>query len=176
MALASILLAIVSVGCAAAGMVMTLVPRLGSVFSFAAPALALLGIVLGGLALSRRQREGLRTDVARAGVILSTIAFVPGVLVALTCGMCNALCATGELRMQKDVRFGVGPGFVFGPDAGAGPLAPPPFLPPQLDDAPPPQAAPSRGAVPAAPQGAGPSALPPPPLPPGPQERSKNGS
>lgn len=146
MALASILLSVLSFGCAAVGVVTTPVPRLGTAFSFAAPLLALLGVTLAGIAMSTRKRQGERTDVARAGVILNVIAFVPGMLVALTCGVCNAVVSSGNVHMQRQVQWSNGSAQAPLPDAG---------------QQPPPQAGPGT-------PGSAPGALPPPPLPPGP--------
>jgi hypothetical protein len=175
MALASILLAVVSFGCAAVGFVatITIIPHLGAAFSFGAPVLALIGVALGGTAMSRAKREGTRTDVARAGVILNVIAFIPGLLIALTCGVCNALFSSNNMHVQRTTQWStgpMGPGMVLGPDAGPNPLAPPPFPSTQAPRAG--AAAPEPNAKPGAPGPSAPtpapSALPPPPLPAGP--------
>ena len=168
MALASILVAIAAFACTAIGFVTTLVPGVGAVFSFLAPTLAIAACVLGGVAMSRAKRLGEKTDLARAGVILSVVAFVPGLLVAVFCGTCNALYSSGQVQMQKNVRFGTtGPQLL----PMAGNLAPPPFPdatgagggPAQI----PPKTAvqgPTGGPGAAQPQ----PDLPPPPLPAGP--------
>ena len=78
------------------GFVTTSVPILGSVLSFGAPLLGLAGIVTGGISMSRAKRAGQPEGVAVAGLVVSVIGFVLGLLVALTCGLCNA-CATVTL-------------------------------------------------------------------------------
>ncbi len=178
MALASILLAVLSFGCMAVGVVTSLVPHVGTVFSFAAPALALLGVTLGGVQLSRNKRTGERTDVARAGVILSVIAFIPGMLTALTCGVCNAVLSSGNVQMHRSTQWSVGPAgqlVVVGPDAGVfapPPVPAPPAGPPGTGSAP---GSTGKGVAPGGADGKGipgapPGALPPPPLPAGPSQ------
>jgi hypothetical protein len=163
MAAGSIMLAVLAFGSAVLGFLTTPIPGLGAIFSFAAPALALGGAILGGVAMSRAQREGRSADGARIGVILNVLAFVPALLTAMFCGVCNALCAAGDVHIQRHVSVGVDPGAQ--PSAGSGALPPPAAPPP-----------PSVPADPTAPSSDKPlignptPALPPPPLPAGPAQ------
>jgi hypothetical protein len=165
------------------GVVLVIVPVAGAVFAFGAPALALLGVILGGLDLSRLRREGKPRDVAMVGTVLSALGFFPALITALTCGVCNALVSAGPIEVQRGLRLHMGQGVM--QDAGvpqgwpqaaptvpdtardtARPATPEPAAPGQ-----PPTAAP---ASPSAPDRAGPdpaTALPPPPLPAGPGAR-----
>jgi hypothetical protein len=156
MALVSILLAVLAFVCTLLGFVTTPIPVLGLVFSFGAAAIALGGAMLAGRAISKAKRANLPTDAARIAVVLNVIAFVPALLVALTCGVCNAVVSTGNVRTQRSFDLNFGPGRVpgFGPDAG-----PPPERAPD---------SPAPGSQPPEPQPPAPGGLPPPPLPAGP--------
>jgi hypothetical protein len=184
MGIGAIVLGIFAFICMFGGIVLTVVPFLGTMLSFLAPVLALAGIVLGGVALSRaKQGLGESEGLAIGGLVTSIVAFIPGMLVALTCGLCNT-CVTGmyldpTITAPRDA----------GPPRDAGvplyaPIAPPPF-PPALPPQPPqpmvpitpfppgtpttPTAPPIDPAAPTDP--APPStdpAMPPPPLPVGP--------
>jgi hypothetical protein len=105
-------------------------------------------------------------------VVLNALALVPALLVALTCGVCNALFSSGNVQVQRDFQFNMGGD----PDAGPSAFPPPqhavpeePGDPPRPDPGPgapnqPPQPqSPPPGAPPQQP-----SSLPPPPLPAGP--------
>jgi hypothetical protein len=148
MAIGSILLAVLAFIATVVGFFMSLIPVLGAVVSFGAAALALGGIVLAGRAVSAAKRTGVPNDVARVAVVVNVLALIPALLVALTCGVCNALFSSGTMQLQKDLNFKVIPGLMPGvePDAGAVPT----------------QSAPEH-AEPG-------SDLPPPPLPPGPRK------
>jgi pyruvate/2-oxoglutarate dehydrogenase complex dihydrolipoamide acyltransferase (E2) component len=189
MALVSILLSVIALLCTAIGFFTTPIPVLGTVFSFGAAAIAIGGIVLGGRAITRAKQQGRPNDTARIGVVLNVIALVPALLVALTCGLCNALFSTGNVQIQRDLQWNFGQG-LFG-DAGV-PLPPPLRQPPQSQQEPgepqsPPEPSPAPAAPapaapapsappsaqpqqPASPAPADPSALPPPPLPAGPRK------
>jgi len=182
MALVSILLAVVAFGCTVIGFLTTPIPVVGVVFSFGAAAIALAGIMLGGRATSAAKSRGLPMDAARIAVGLNVLAFVPALLVAFTCGVCNAIVSTGNVHVQKGVDFGFGPkGWPgFDSDAGAAALPPPERArdaSTQAAEPGSPSRNPTRGqSMPRPPRSApgGPSApsaapsLPPPPLPPGP--------
>lgn len=100
----SIILGAFAFICMIAGALLSLVPFLGTMLSFLAPVLALAGIILGGVALSRAKAgAGESEGLAVGGLVTSIIAFIPSVLVALTCGLCN-VCATG---MYLDPNFGL---------------------------------------------------------------------
>jgi hypothetical protein len=156
MAALSILLGVLSLACVALGVLTTPIPVLGAMFSFAAPLLAIAGIVVGGLAMSRSQQAGqpaapAETAPAAApvrrvglpGVIVSAVALLPALLTAMTCGVCNALCSTGQIQTRRDFKFDIQPVPPPAstpqdtPDAGGepgNPDAPPPvFPPPPLD-------------------------------------------
>jgi hypothetical protein len=160
MAVGSIVLAALSLVSIGLGVLTTPVPVLGAIFSFAAPALALAGIITGGMALSRARRENQPRDLALAGVIISALCFVPALITALTCGVCNALCSSGPVEIRRDFHFGVQPGAARPPDAGVGGSGPPvpAFPPPPRVGSPAPAA--GSGARPDAP----PPAFPPPPI------------
>jgi hypothetical protein len=149
MAAGSLVLAVVSFVCMVLGVVFAPLPGIGAVFAFGAPALAITGIVLGGKAMSRNKQRGEVSGVGQAGVIASTIALVPALLTAMTCGVCNAFCATGEFSTQRhfNVQLGTpqqpqqpgagtaGSGAAAGPqtpdpDKARDPGAPPPAFPP----------------------------------------------
>jgi hypothetical protein len=186
MGLLSILLSALAVVCAGVGVLTTPIPKLGLVFAFGAPVLALAGIMLGGSAMSKAKKTGQTSETGRIGAILSALAFIPSVIVALTCGVCNAFFSTGDMQVQKNFHFGVQP---FGNDAGTFTLPAPqrPHADPNEPDAPaapgsqPPGShlkpqdrprpdAPTQPGGPssAEPQAPGAAAMPPPPLPPGP--------
>jgi hypothetical protein len=168
MAIVSILLAVVAVFCTLAGFLATLIPVAGVVLSFGAAAIALGGIMLGGKATSRAKQRGEPYDVARIGVWMNVVAFIPALLVAVTCGLCNALVSTGNVQMNRDVRFGVGPGMGFD-QAGSGPI---PDGPQEPEPAPGQPGQPQPGDPPRPTQPAPnqpPPTLPPPPLPAGPR-------
>ncbi len=89
MPVASILLGIVALLFMMGGFLMTGVPVAGAVLSFGAPLSALVGIVLAGIAMSRAKRDGQESGAAVAGLVVNIIAFILGLAVALTCGLCN---------------------------------------------------------------------------------------
>src|SRR3954465_8186277 len=80
MAVGSILLAVLALISMGIGVLTTPIPVVGAVLSFGAPALALLGIVLGGKAMSRAKQRGAVDGTAQAGVIVSALAMVPALL------------------------------------------------------------------------------------------------
>ena len=115
------------------------------------------------------------------GLVTSIVAFVPGMLVALTCGLCNT-CLTGAYLDPSLAHYDAGPPS----DAGVplyAPVPPPSFppalpplppqpmvpitpLPPGTPTAPPDPTAPDPSTVP--PDPTAPVQMPPPPLPVGP--------
>jgi hypothetical protein len=106
MGLASLLLGLLALACAFIGAVSGIAPTVGPwvsvVFSFASPLTALVGIVLGGVGTSRAREDGGSGGLALAGLIISVIAFFPGLLVALSCGLCNSYRASEELHPSID--------------------------------------------------------------------------
>lgn len=97
MSLVSILLGLLSFVLMVMGFVFGMVPVVGAVLSMGAPVVALSGIVCGGLAMSRARNEGDDNGLAVAGLSVSVVAFVLSLLVALTCGLCNACMSTQML-------------------------------------------------------------------------------
>jgi len=97
MGIASVVLGVLAMILAVAGALLTVIPFLGALLSFAAPVAALIGIVLGGVALSRAKEESGETGLPIAGLIVSIIAFFPAIFVALTCGVCNSMCSASSL-------------------------------------------------------------------------------
>lgn len=175
MALVSILLSVVALICTAVGFLTTPLPVVGVVFSFGAAAIAVGGVMLAGRAETRAKQAGEPRDTARIALVLNVIALVPALLVALTCGVCNALMSTGTMQLSKDFRFNVGPTFGFDPDAGPNALPPPPKAEPQPGEPQPeppsqPTPTPTPNAPGQPPPSPAPSNLPPPPLPAGPRK------
>jgi hypothetical protein len=165
--LASILLALAALACVGIGFLTTPIPVVGTVFSFLAPALALAGVVAGGVALSRARRAAQAGDAAVVGIVLGALALVPALLVAMTCGVCNALFTAGgiEARRGFDVRFGSGRALV-APDAGPSGAYPPARSAVPAPRRPPSDTPPDETPAPGAPRdrAAPPPAFPPPPL------------
>jgi hypothetical protein len=175
-----------------AGAAMTWVPFVGTMLSFLAPVLAIAGIVLGGVAMSRAKQMGDNDGLAIAGLVVNVVAFVPAMVVALTCGLCNTICTGAMLAphdphstpfWMQDAGGGPTPFDLLFPDAGPIPgqgVAPPPAFPPP----PPPGTAPGPSAPmdplapadpsatpsPAPPPPSAPPTVPPPPLPAGPTQ------
>jgi hypothetical protein len=183
MAWGALSLAIVSFVFIGLGVLFTPIPGVGAFFSFAAPLLALAGIILGGRAVTKSKAAvsagpgggamavpaggEAGSGLALAAVIASALAFVPAVLTALTCGACNALCATGSFQTHQNFGTGTGTvdpfdllrggrkGSMFDQDAGV-----------VVPNGPAPDAGSAGAPDPSAPEP--PGALPPPPLAPGP--------
>jgi len=166
MGLGSILLGIFSFLLMIAGVIFVFVPFLGTMLSFLSPILAIAGVILGGVAMSRaKQGLGESEGLATAGLILNILAFVPAMLVALTCGLCNTMC-TGAFLTPPDPNA---PRVPWDRDGGPGsnPLEDL-FDPPDAARPAPQVPAPAgTGGAPPERQGDG-TPLPPPPLPPGP--------
>jgi hypothetical protein len=162
MGIGSIIVGIASLLFMFGGFLLSWFPVLGTILSFGAPILAIAGIVLGGVGMSRAKRDGQPTGTALAGIIINGVSLIPAILIAVTCGLCNA-CFTASMMDPQNQngqwwRDGGAGGFYFGPtpglDADAGAFAPDPTLPPD------PSAPPDPTADPAQP----PPAFPPPPI------------
>ena len=80
---------------AAGGFFTTGLPVVGSILSFGSPIVALVGIVTGGVGLSRAKQTGEGEGASITGLVISIISFVIGLLVAVTCGLCNACFTAG---------------------------------------------------------------------------------
>lgn len=179
MVIGAVLLSFVAFVCMGLGLLLTVVPVWGAVFSFGAPALAMIGMILGGRAMSEANKAGQPSGFALASVIMNALAFLPAVVVAMTCGVCNACVSAGGLQQGSTQQIqwmlpqqGLQPSFR---DAGAPPPPlrdepePTPSTPddPASPDSPDSERADTQGtAAPKAPQPQ--PALPPPPLAPGP--------
>ncbi len=74
-----------------AGFLTTGVPYLGASLSFAAPVAALAGLITGGISLSRAKEAQESTTLPVVSLIMNGVFFLLALLVALTCGLCNAL-------------------------------------------------------------------------------------
>jgi hypothetical protein len=166
MALVSILLAVTAFVCTVIGFLTTPIPVLGTLFSFGAAGVALGGALLGGKAVTAAKKGLLPTDAARIAVVLNIVALVPALLVAFTCGVCNAIVSTGNVDLQRNLNFQLGPNR-WG-EAGSAALPPPDRAPPTSGGPAPgqPQSLPVPPSEPAPSQS--PSQMPPPPLPAGP--------
>jgi len=150
MGLASIVLGVAAFVFMLGGAFLFWVPILGPLLAFGAPVLALAGCVTGGLGISRARQEGDSTGPATAGLIISIIGFLCGLVLAVTCGFCGALCTAASLspnnryqRNNQGFRYNVGwpdaavaPGFAPipgpGPSGQSGSGPPPAFPPPPL--------------------------------------------
>lgn len=157
MGVGSVIVGIVSLLFVFGGILGSVIPFVGTFLAFGAPLLAVAGIVLGGLALSRAKRDGEPTGAATAGLILNVVALIPALLVAVTCGLCNACVSAGMMNPNRSQQTWwldggaapspFGPGFPAGPADGStfqptpspgqpgAPGQPPPaFPPPPLDE------------------------------------------
>ena len=179
MGIASIILGVLSMIFAVAGFLLSWVPVLGALLSFGAPMLALIGIVLGGVGMSRAKQEGGETGIPMAGMIVCIVCFFPALLVALTCGVCNTMCTTASMNAPDRPRSNTAtPWYLDGgssqsPGLGPQPAQPAPVpqpaqplqpqqapQPPQLPDPTPPDPA---GMNPSPIPGGPPPGYPPPP-------------
>lgn len=183
MGVASIVLGILALLFAMGGFLVSFIPVIGSfpgvILSFGAPVLALMGIVVGGVGMSRAREEGTEAGSATAGLIVSIIAFFPAFLVAITCGVCNTMCASAALTAPHDQSGQQDPWWLYdaGPGASPGlgatppgttppgttpPAYPPPAYPPPtaID----PQVPPDPTVVAPTQPGEPPPAFPPPPI------------
>lgn len=178
MGVGSIVLGILSLLFAMGGFVVSFIPGvgafLGAFLSFASPVLALIGVVLGGVGVSRARSEGIEGGTPMAGLIVSGVAFFPAFLVAISCGICDAMCAGAMIDGQRnrgsstpwwlaDAGVSTTPGFnpapiptppPTGPSAPIDPTAPPPIdptAPPPQDPTQPPPAFPPPPLEPSAP-------------------------
>jgi len=102
MALGSLIAGIAALLLMMGGMFLTIVPFAGTILSFLAPVVAIAGIVMGGLALSRAKRDGEPTGLATGGLIVNIVMLIPTLLVAVTCGLCNACFTAGSMAPRRD--------------------------------------------------------------------------
>ncbi len=176
MGAASIVLGILALLAAFGGFITSFIPFVGpfvgAFLSFASPVLGLLGVIFGGVALSRAKDEGGDTGAATAGLVVSGIGFFLGFLVAISCGVCSTMCAgamvQGSHGSKSPPIWWLDGGM---PAASPGP-APSPGVQPGAPNAQPqppgtPNAQPLAPATPPDPS-APPPAFPPPPVDPSP--------
>lgn len=141
MAIASLILGLLSIALAMIGAVSAAVPEAGpfiSMFSsFAGVLCALVGIVLGGISISRARDEGTGSGLAIAGTTISGVAILPALFVALSCGLCSSFRAAEQIEGDRVDAGMLGDPIVQFPaeppaiDAGPPlPNAPPPAFPP----------------------------------------------
>ncbi|MBX3251669.1 MAG: hypothetical protein KF901_31115 [Myxococcales bacterium] len=107
---ASAILGLASMLFMVGGAVTTLVPVVGSLLSFGAPVVALFGLVLGGVAISRAQRHGEPSTFATVGLVLNAIGFLMGLVFAMTCGLCNACLSQAQTDPHAHWQLGPTPG------------------------------------------------------------------
>ncbi len=101
MAIGSLLLGFFSLLLMIGGVFFTPVPYAGAALSFGAPVVSLAGIVMAGIGMSRAKEMGEPGGAAVAGLVLNIIAFVFGLVIALTCGLCNAACTQSQHEMRR---------------------------------------------------------------------------
>lgn len=99
--LVAILLGFGAIVSALAGFFLTGKTSVGAmVFSFLSPALALVGIILSAMEMSSAGERGESSGTGIAALVLNLLAFIFGLLIAITCGLCNA-CASASQGMQS---------------------------------------------------------------------------
>ncbi|MFT5356335.1 MAG: hypothetical protein ACI9KE_003558 [Polyangiales bacterium] len=120
MAIGSIVLGMGAFLCMIVGIIAAPVPVVGALFSFGGPVLALAGIVTGGVAMSRSKQEtGDSSGAAIAGLVVSIVAFFLSLIVALTCGLCNACLTSSTMDAnQQGQNGGNAAGSLFGQAMG----------------------------------------------------------
>lgn len=77
------------------GIFLTFLPIAGTVFSFGAVFLAILSIIIGGVALAKKG-EGDSEALPVIGIVVGGLGLVFSLLVAFTCGMCN-VCSSASM-------------------------------------------------------------------------------
>lgn len=158
MAIAAILLGVFAFIAMFAGVILTIIPYAGAIFSALALIASVVGIVLAGLGKSRATQDGESTTPAMVGLVLNIVGVIFALLVFMTCGLCNAcLSAGGAGNGMRAVSLDGG-GVYFTNQPGNAPPGSP-FAPPSAPAEPSPPAAPE--ALPADPA-APPPAFPPP--------------
>lgn len=110
MAIGSIIIGVIAFLFMVAGFFLSPVPYVGAVLSFGSPVLGIVGIVMAGVSMSRAKQTGETSGAATAGLVVNIVAFILGLAVALTCGLCNA-CMTSSMNNPNRNR---GQGLSFG--------------------------------------------------------------
>ena len=116
MAIGSIIIGVIAFLFMVAGFFFSPVPYAGAVLSFGSPVLGIVGIVMAGVSMSRAKQTGESNGAATAGLVVNIVAFILGLAVALTCGLCNA-CMTSNMNNPR--HGGQGLGSSFGGEIGA---------------------------------------------------------
>ena len=89
---------------AMAGFLLTGTSSIGMmVFSFLSPVLALVGIIVAAMEMSAASERGDSTGTAIAALVLNVIAFLVGLFIALTCGICGACVSAGGTSGQRQI-------------------------------------------------------------------------
>lgn len=161
----SIVLGITAFAMMLGGILFTLVPVLGSVLSFGAPAVSLAGLIVGGIGYSQARREMASTGAPVAGMVLSGVAFLMSFAFALVCGTCNAFVTAVGTSSDLSPFLHVDTSSIPMPAPLPAPLPPPSSGAVPVAPAPPPLPPPPR--APGLPPAAGSSGLPPAPGPSG---------
>lgn len=119
MAAGALILGVLSLILMIGGFFTTTIPILGSVLSFGSPICALAGMIMSGVAMSRAKQEGGDSALAIVGLVINILGFIGGLLVAITCGLCNACVSAGAVSSA-----GAAQGFGSGVSQGANPFDP----------------------------------------------------
>lgn len=161
MAIAAILLGVFAFVAMFAGVILTIIPYAGAIFSALALIASVVGIVLAGLGKSRATQDGESTTPAMVGLVLNIVGVIFALLVFMTCGLCNACISAGGAGNGMRAVSLDGGGVYFTNQPGNAPPGSP-FAPPTAPAEPsPPEAPVAPEAVPADPA-APPPAFPPP--------------
>ena len=158
MAIAAILLGVFAFIAMFAGVILTIIPYAGAIFSALALIASVVGIVLAGLGKSHATQDGESTTPAMVGLVLNIVGVIFALLVFMTCGLCNACISAGGAGNGMRAVSLDGGGVYFTNQPGDAPPGSP-FAPPSAPEMPPPPAAPQ--ALPTDPA-APPPAFPPP--------------
>lgn len=119
MAIGSIIIGVIAFLFMVAGFFLSPVPYVGAVMSFGSPVLGIVGIVMAGVSMSRAKQTGETSGAATAGLVVNIIAFILGLAVALTCGLCNACMTSNMNNPNRAQQGGQSFGSAFGGEIGA---------------------------------------------------------
>ncbi len=109
MAAGALILGVLSLILMIGGFFTTTIPILGSILSFGSPICALAGMIMSGVAMSRAKQEGGDSALAIVGLVINILGFIGGLLVAITCGLCNACVSAGAMNAGSGAQgFGRG--------------------------------------------------------------------
>lgn len=134
MGIAALVLAFVSLVVLGMAFIFSVVPVLGPLLFVLSPVVAIVGITLAGVAMSRAHREG-RSDVfGVVALVLNIVFLIPAILSGLTCGVC-AGCYSAAMLNGQGSQSSSGGSYNSGGGYGSGVSQPAPATP---DVAPPP--------------------------------------